>query len=195
MPAWVWWGCGGGCLLAILAAVGLLVLGGTLVRDVFDPDKAWAGVAELLPHDERPEGWEAFGTARFGVGVFVLRPPHSPVFVIVQRTPDAAEIERQLEPETPFGLSWPRRLESLQDFEVGTIELQGRSTRCLRFTGDLTEDGAADGEVARVAGLRIDLTGAGPPTLLHVVLEPGMTGSADERVAELLRPFDLWRGR
>ena len=190
VPAWVWWGCGGGCLLAVLALVSVLALGGSLLKRAFDPEQAWSGVAELLPHEQRPEDWEAVGATQFGVGFYLLRPPAQHAFVIVQRARDRAEVELLLEPDSPADAGWKLILEGARDHQVGTFELQGRSAPCLRFLGTFPGDEERAPVPAQV--VRIDVSGEGPPTLLHVIL-PGAEG--DEAVRELLAPFDVWRGR
>ena len=192
VPSWVFWGCGGGCLLAILAVVGMLAFGGSVLREAFDPEQAWDGVAKLLPHDERPADWEAYGTSRFGIGFYVLRPPGPKAVLIVQSARDPREVDAQLTPNSPANAAWRWVLEGVRDHEAGTIELQGRTTRSLRFSGTF----AGEGEDRFAAtGLRIDASGSGAPTVLHVVLAATEEASIEERTRELLAPFDLWRGR
>ena len=53
VPAWVWWGCGGGCLLATLVAIIASIAIGKFVKDSLDPETVWARVHEALPHDQR----------------------------------------------------------------------------------------------------------------------------------------------
>lgn len=193
VPSWVWWGCGGGCLLAVLALVGLLALGGSLLKRAFDPEQAWSGVAELLPHDQRPEGWQAVGTSQFGVGFYFLRPPDPATLVIVQRARDHAEVELLLQPDSPADAGWKWLLEGVRDHQVGTLELQGRTTPCLRFASTFGGFEGQDPVPAHV--VRLDVTGSGPPTVLHVVLGADAAGEGDEGVRALLAPFDVWRGR
>jgi hypothetical protein len=193
VPAWVWWGCGGGCLLALLALVGLLALGGSLLKRAFDPEQAWSGVAELLPHDERPADWEAVGASQFGVGFYFLRPPDQNALLIVQRARDQAEIELLLEPGSPADAGWEWILEGARDHPVGTLELQGRAARCLRFASTFDDFESQVAVPAHV--VRLDVSGSGPPTLLHVVLGAGAGADGDDGVRALLAPFDVWRGR
>jgi len=71
-----------------------------------------------------------------------------------------------------------------------TIELQGRPVRCLRFKPWVP------GSTPSPPSLRLDLSGG--PLEPHALLQITPTGGqalSDEEVAELLAPFDLWRGR
>src|ERR1700752_3085515 len=74
-PTWVWWGCGGSCLLFTIVGVVVLVLGASVVKNLLDPEKAWPGVREVLPYDERPPGWAARGATMGGGGQYFLKPP------------------------------------------------------------------------------------------------------------------------
>jgi hypothetical protein len=190
-PSWVWWGCGGGCLLATLAVVVVLVLLGGVVRDALDPEKAWAGVAELLPHEKRPAGWHVLGTTRVGHGFYVLRPPDEEALVIVQRATDRAELAELLDPHSPAN-SGHGFLRGILDAELGTLALQGREAPCLRYRGGF---GPNNESRAGGVGLRVDVTGAGVPTLLHLMFPAGEERVSEERVNALLAPFDVWRGR
>ena len=194
VPPWVWWSCGSGCLLALVAVISLVAFGVGLAREFRDPERAWKGVAELVPHDQRPEGWEAHGIARFGLAFYFLTPPSEDALVIVQRARDAAEVELLLSRDAPAHPGWTWAVDDVEDRELGTIELQGRETRCLRFQGRLSGRFARV-DVGEASGLLVDLSGSGPPTLLHLIAVPPEGRTLDEHARELLAPFDLWRGR
>jgi hypothetical protein len=191
LSPWVLWGCGGGCLLLTLAVAAFGIFAGRLVREAIDPDKAWEGVRGLLAFEERPAGWKAFGTGAFGRSVFVLEPPGGGAVVVVQSFRRREEVAGLLDPASAQNRGFPW-LERRADPEPGTLQLQGREAPCLYLRGGLTQD------VPRAAhgiGVRIDVTGAGEPTLVHIALDETEGRVSPEQVAELLAPFDVWRGR
>jgi hypothetical protein len=188
VPSWLWWGCGGGCLLAVIAMIAISLLGVRFFKDATDPEKVWPAVQALLPFDERPEGWTAGGKTVFGVGQYHLRPPGGEPYMILHRMPGPAERDALLDPESPqnkgiggFG--------KIQDPEKGTVEIQGRGAPCLRFRPWVP------GDENDVSTIRVDLTGEGDqPVLVEIVVE-GSEPVSDETVQELLEPFDVWRGK
>jgi len=67
VPKWVW-GCGGGCLLMLVALIATTIFLGNLARKHFGPEAAWPVVAEVMPYGDegsfedvpelRPPGYE-----------------------------------------------------------------------------------------------------------------------------------------
>ena len=195
VPTWVWWGCGGGCLLVSVVGIVLLVFIGSVAKNALDPEKAWPEVQEVLPFDQRPEGWDARGTSLLGVGQYFLTPPGpEEKMVLVMRFRNAAELDAMLDPKARqnkglFGVG------EIDAAEQGTLELQGREVPCLRFRAWVPEVAQGD-EEKQGASMRIDLTGQGSvPVLLQVFLFGEEERVSDEAVQELLAPFDVWRGR
>lgn len=191
IPTWAWWTCGGGCLVALIAAGALAFFFASLARKATDPEAVWAGVAEVLPHDEPPLGWEAaMGFNVMGVGQYQLVPakPSGCLFQ-VQTFPDGSQIDIALDPESHqnvgvFGVG------ALREAEQGSFVLQGREVRCLRFLGGVP--GASGG-----AGVRLDLSGgsAAPHAYVQILIPRASEKLTDEEVQELFLPFDVWRGR
>ncbi len=64
-PKWLWF-CGGGCLLAVIASVVLVVVIGKIAKEKLDPEKQWTKLEKILPHEERPTGFELIPTGAFG---------------------------------------------------------------------------------------------------------------------------------
>jgi hypothetical protein len=194
-PAWLLWGCGCGCLALLLVGGILSVLGVRVWNRAHDPEVVWAHVEELLPYETRPEGWEAVGISfdMLDFGQYVLNPPEEPFFLMVQRMPSPAELEPLLDPDSRqnrgiFGVNKIRQPES------GTIEVQGREVRCMRYLSWLPEDAQEKG--AGGASLRIDLTSErGPPILLQITALDDRARIEDADVARLLEPFEVWRER
>jgi hypothetical protein len=168
-----------------------------------DPEKAWEHTQELLPHDQRPEGWDARGLVLRGFGTIILTPPR-------QRTPDGKDVpadgilivtrfrtREELDAAFDPGSLQNRGLlgfGEIRDPEPGTIEIQGRTVRCLRFKAwlpDYARDEPGDG-----SSLRVDVTGQGPrPVVVQIVRQGEEEKVPDELAQELLKPFDVWRGR
>jgi hypothetical protein len=191
IPPWVWWGCGGGCLLLTLLVIASAVFLGKWVHDASDPDKAWSGVQELLAFDERPADWTAFGTQVMGHSFYLLTAPGDGRHLLVQGFRDQEQLDALFDPEFReaqnfFG--YGRRLEP----EAGTIQIQGREVRCLRFRGALTPERRED---RPGRGVQLDLSGEGTPTVVIVSDRDAEGPISEELVSELLKPFDVWRNR
>jgi hypothetical protein len=190
VPSWVWWGCGGGCLLMALVALALAIFFGKMVRDFSDTDKVWEGVGEILPHDERPAGWTALGGSAFGLGQYVLMPGPGTVLQ-VQRFPSAAALEAMFDPDSLQNRGM-MLFESIEDAEAITYELQGREVRALRFRGGIQEK--LLGGNAAASSVRLDLST--PKRTATVQISTTESGPVmPERIEELLAPFDVWRGQ
>jgi len=193
VPTWVWWGCGGGCLLLTLIATVSAILIGKFVKDTIDPEVAWNELREVLPYDQRPEGWDARGNRILGFGQYFLVPASGGAILIVQRFRSSQELEAMFDPSSRqnkgvFGLG------EIQNAELGTIDLQDRSVRCLHFQAWVPQAAKKDGPVG--ASLRIDLTGSGSiPVLVQITMQAESERVPDELARDLLAPFDVWRGR
>ncbi len=192
IPTWAWWTCGGGCLVLTVIAIVMAFFTLRVASEFLDPEQAWEGVREVLPHDQRPEGWKAHGVSLFGVGNYFLAPPEPGVLVVVQRFRRAPELEALFDPESlqNGGLM---AFQEIRTPELGTLELQGREVRTLRFLGGVPENpfGIATGGPS----IRLDLSLEERSALVQISLGEGADPPSAQRVAELLAPFDLWRTR
>lgn len=63
VPVWVW-GCGGGCLLLLVAAIGGTLWFGNKMVAMFGPDAAWPVIAEIMPYAEEGLSAEELVAAR-----------------------------------------------------------------------------------------------------------------------------------
>lgn len=187
VPSWVWWGCGGGCLLATLAIAAAAFFGVRLVREGLDPEKQWPRLQRVLAFDERPAGLEIELGLSLGVDMFHVVDSTRGLRATLVEFPSASstEFDQFLEADVgaPFGLGQP------VDPEPGTLLVQGREVRCLRFVRVKPEDADSN----QGAGIRIDLTGerAKPRTL--ELRRGGALRIDDALVAEFLAPFDVWK--
>jgi hypothetical protein len=191
IPTWAWWTCGGGCLAVLLVGLLLVFFVVGRVREATDPEKVWAEVAEVLPHDERPAGWETMlGGSVLGVGQYHLLPAEpSGCHFMIQIFPSASMLDPNFDPDAPqnqgaFGVG------RLREAEQGTFVLQGREVRSLSFLG-------GTGSGSGGAGLRLDLSGgeAGPHVFVQILTPTRGEKLSNEEIEHLFAPFDVWRGR
>jgi hypothetical protein len=195
IPPWVLWGCGCGCLVALILAGILVVVGVRIAKEAADPEIAWARVDELLPFEQRPEGCEVGGLTIdiLGFGQYHLQPPGEPFLLLLQRMPSKEAIDRWLDPDSRenqgiFGVN------KIHEAEPGTIEVQGREVPALRCKAWLPEKAHDRG--AAGASIRLDLSSAnGPPIQLQIIAADGRDRVEDADVARLLAPFEVWQGR
>lgn len=196
IPKWLWLGCGGGCLLAVLAAVAAIILGVGFARKIADPEYRWGQLQEVLPHDERPEGYDVFYVPIpfTGQEQFVLTADDQPVQGLLYRVPNERALDDFFDPESQVnrGVGGVGRI---SDPEESTFELQGREVRALYFKKWIPES-AREEHSLEGPTVRLDLTGEGS---VHVAMEFTQYGDDDrvdaEDVREFLEPFDVWRGR
>jgi hypothetical protein len=186
VPKWVWWGCGGGCLVATLIVALVSVFMFRTVRESMDPEKQWPKLAEVLHFDERPDLDLNVGIGFAGVDRFILQDRSGERMGTVLAYPPAArgELDKFLSPdgELPFGMG------RLREAEEGTITVQGREVPALRFAGVESEPEPFG------AGIRIDLSGSGAPRGFELRrLKAEAVTDAD--VETFLAQFDVWRGR
>jgi hypothetical protein len=186
IPSWVWIGCGGGCLVALILAAVLSFYVTEIVKEANDPEKVWSLVEKALPFDERPEGWEVRGIGIFGTNQVMMNPPNEPAVVMLQYFEERAGLEELIDPDSTAN---NLVLMGIEDAEPGEIEVQGRSARCLRF---ISPTPGADVEAPSI---RVDLSGEGVLYVSFQVILPGEQPIPDELVRKLLEPFDVWRGK
>jgi len=193
IPTWAWWTCGSGCAVMLLVGVGVAVLVSSLVKELHDSDGAWESVRAMLPYDQRPEGWEAHGFSLLGTGNYFLAPPQPGVQLFVQRFRDTPEYEAMFDPSatTNRGMLPFQRVRAP---EAGTVEVQGRTVRCLRFEGAPPGFGEAPRDGSGY-GIRIDLERKDHPVLVQLSFANVQAPVTAEQVTEVLAPFDVWRGR
>ncbi|MBI5431213.1 MAG: hypothetical protein HZA52_00095 [Planctomycetes bacterium] len=136
-PTWVWV-VGSGCLVLVVA--GLIAVFFTLryVQRANDPERQWPRLAEVLPHDARPEGWSITGVPSPGTDgeLWLVRPPGTNDQITLSRYPkseaaavrkalfDPAELEADAPIVGPVGRFDP---------VAGKVLVQGRELETLRY--------------------------------------------------------------
>lgn len=187
VPSWVWWGCGSGCLLATIAIGGMAFFGARLVRESMDPEKQWPRLQRVMAFEERPPGLEIELGLSLGADQFHLVDSEQGLRATLIEFPPSShsEYEQFLDPEigTPFGLGQPVEPES------GTLLVQGREVRCLRFAR-IKPEGEGNNQGA---GIRIDLTGERLKPRTLELRSSRAERIDDALVAEFLTPFDVWK--
>ncbi len=187
IPKWVWLGCGGGCLVALILAVVLVVLGFKAWDKMRDPEYTWENVVKILPYDERPEGYQpVVGMGIFGQSTFVFEVGELGTVMNVQSVANHEGLDMQFDPDSMVNKI------GITDTEVGTIELQGRETRVMRL-----QRWAPDSDEGEGGGsIRVDVTGDGSVyAFVEIISNRGDGSVSDELVQDILEPFDVWRGK
>lgn len=189
VPKWVWIGCGGGCLLAVIGAIAIGVAGFLFVKDAANPEKQWPRLQQVLPFQERPTDLQ------LGVGMsipfvmeqFVLQNDKDKYTATVMNfkagaSGDFDQMFRADPDNAPFGLGAP------VEPQVGEITVQGKSVRYLRFK-TLGGQGMVD---QLGPGMRVDLSRPGR-TLLVEFRRVGSTDPiTDEEVTAFFAHFQVW---
>ncbi|MEW6073683.1 MAG: hypothetical protein AB1726_13955 [Planctomycetota bacterium] len=195
IPKWVWIGCGGGCLLAVGLAVAAAVAGTLFFQKGKDPEYVWPRVDRVLPFDERPAGYRAYGQSIAGTETWFLLDEAAGRMIFVQVFPNRAALDDLFDPESRsnrglFGVG------GISDAEPGEVEIQGRSTRCLRFFPWVPGSAKEDSDEPQGATIRVDLSGDEERYVsVQITLPTREERVSDELVRELLQPFDVWHTR
>jgi hypothetical protein len=187
VPAWVWWGCGGGCLLLTLSVIAVVVLGARVVREGLDPERQWPKLAEVLAFEQRPAGLELEFGLGLGAAQFHLQDAAKGLRATVVEYPSSASSEygQLMDP----GFELPMGLGKLVEPEQGVLVVQGREVPCLRFARVQPEPAGEGG-----AGVRVDLTGTrARPRTLELRRPGGAQPITDAEIEAFLAPFDVWR--
>ena len=187
VPKWVWWGCGGGCLLMSLTLIVVAIFAVRFFKEGMDPEKQWPRLGEVLAFEQRPSGLELQFGASLGADQFHLVDHAKGLQATLIEYPRAAsgEHEKLLDPDFHPPLGFGQPLEP----ETGLLDVQGRPVRFLRYARlDPEPPGQGLGP-----GIRLDLTGDRPrPRTLELRSRNGQR-IEDADVADFLAPFQVWK--
>jgi hypothetical protein len=188
VPKWLWWGCGGGCLLMVLAVVAVVIFATRIYREGVDPEKQWPRLGEVLAFEERPAGLELkFGARVMGSEQYHLVDPAKGLQATLIEYPAGASGEHgklfDAEFQPPLGFGRPI------EPEPGELTVQGKAVRCLRYARlDPVPPAESSGP-----GIRIDLTGERPrPRTIELRSLNGQRVE-DADVEAFLAPFQVWK--
>ena len=205
IPTWAWF-CGAGCLAALVLAI---VAGVFLVdqwKKARDPERQWQELAEALPYDHRPEGWElgfGFGANFLGFKMYFLQRQGAEM-AIVMHLPEreAEETRKQMFDEKFSGGFFGMGARS--DTKLGTIEVQGRTLPAMWFYQKAGEaKPSREGTNSRRSGgseptqegasVILDVTpeGEARPLILQLIRVHASEPYTDEEVRAFLQPFHV----
>ncbi len=186
IPKWVLFGCGGGCLLALIVGAIIGFFAFRFVKDMQDPAKVWPLVEEALPFDEQPVDWGVIGGGAWGAYQIIMIPPGGGPAATLHSYSEGMQLDELFDPDS-FANNMP--MMSLEDTESGTIEIQGRTVRCMRFVGPEPVN------LDKLPSIRVDLTGDGTRNVCFQISVRGEEPVPDEALQGMLEPFNVWKGK
>ncbi len=193
IPTWAWW-VGGGCAFLLLVfAVGAFVVI-SFFKKATDPERQWAEVAQVLPYDERPKDLKLFWGSQVGLDMFVFEDKHGLVVLLMRLPGDEGKSKQQMfDVKQSFSVFGKGGRHSM---EPGSIHVQGRDLKVLRFVQEGAQSGAPSGGPPTGTGgsILVDVTpeGSDRAVLLQVTRANGEdTPIPDEQVIEILAPFHV----
>ena len=140
VPTWVWF-CGAGCLLAVIAAAVLGVVGFKFMKTAMDPDVQWPKLAEVIEFDERPPELTmvmGMGMSVAGQQTFTLVDSRGfqAQFLKVDGV-QGAKMRQGLFEDDPPNIMGSMGMMKLADPEKSSLEIQGRTLTVLRAKMDI----------------------------------------------------------
>jgi hypothetical protein len=202
IPKWAWF-CGGGCVLAIVAAIAIGFFVVRMAKDTMDPEKQWASLSEYVPFDTRPEGEIiGFKVPFKDFHTFVLpRDNDVSVLFLIATGSEGEELRAQyFDGEKQIDLGPITGNMGRFHVEEGVLNVQGRELRSIRFTShERAADGAAEKDLSPMhkSTFALDLTKEGSDTAVILQYDiVGSLGTVDEKaVVEFLKPFHIGPNR
>ena len=199
IPVWVW-GCGGGCLLMLIATIVVVAIGASWISDATDPDVQWPRVAEHLPHEERPVVHMIMDNpaGRFIPGLDMMMQISDPADgyqVMLLVGDEGNDVIEQMKNAQNAGLG---ELGGSRNAEQGTVVLEGHEAPATRYFATGT-GGMLDDDPSRGPSIAIDISGNGQKDVLLIVTTVGDEEDelTDERLHEIVSEltYDVWHGR
>ena len=193
LPTWLW-GCGGGCLLAIILSIGGGIYCVGKVKNAMDPDAQWAKLDKILPFDERPGGLELMFGWSLGLEYYILMDVNSGYMVSVYYF-DSSDAEEGREaffnPEVKAGVMG---VGERKDEELSTVLIGSRERKVMRFNQSNVEFEFGDaGSTTADSGYSavVDITPEEDPGLVAVMFMAlnGQTEIPDEDLVHFFDDF------
>lgn len=210
VPTWAWF-CGGGCLIALIAAAVFAFFAVKIGRTAFDQEAQWAKLGEVLPHDPLPPDIRIVGMSWIpGVehAWQLQRGEDLLVQVFVLSGAAAGQLREQMAtPEDAAKLKELAGLLGETNGSAGTLSIQGREVNFARFTpaGDTDAEPSEDEDGEDRGVMKQIGRSLNPPTVMLDLSKEGdadfvlfsykrITGVGpvgDEELLEFLAPFHI----
>ncbi|MCP3917606.1 MAG: hypothetical protein GY711_18835 [bacterium] len=213
IPKWLWC-CGCGCLIPIVLLVALGGFAVKVAKDGSDTEAAWEHLAEVLPYDERPDGWTlqwGMPIPFVGVEVYIwIKDGDTPAEADPGEEPGTEPEAESDEPEQEGGEKEPVLIawmmvappEVIDEFFTGSqaeggepfeLEVQGR-----KLTGSRAalEDESPfpflpDPEQGQSAAIDLTSIDADDAHMLMLIRQGSQERITDEEIREFLAPFHV----
>lgn len=179
LPVWLW-GCGGGCLLAIVLSIGGGIYCVGKAKAFIDPEVQWPRLQKVLPFEERPDHMQmVYGVQIFGMENYVLmdfeRGFTATIYYFDDGDSEDAEEARQafFDPEIQIGFMG---MGEREDEELSTIRIGSRDRTVMRFFQSNAGMAFGNEEFAAASSgpsASVDITSEEDPGLLVVVFMQG----------------------
>lgn len=193
IPGWLWF-CGGGCLLALIAAIVLGVFAFRTVKQGLDPEVQWPKLQKTLPFDERPENLTLQWGSQLGFGIYTLFDQQDGYVAVLYDFPSAEQGDRGKIFSEEFKGGF-MGIGEMKGRTVSTVEVQGRTLDVVRFYQEGGSSGGGPGQPDVRAGHSafLDLTqeGATNFVLLFLISIEGDEEISDEEIRTFLEPFQV----
>jgi len=178
LPTWLW-GCGGGCVLALILSIGGGIYCVGQVKNMLDPAVQWPRLQKVLPYEEQPahlqmiSGMQMFGMENYVLMDFEIGMTATIYYFDNVDSDDAEEARRAFfDPEIDVGFMG---MGEREDEKLGTIRIGSRDRQVMRFIQKNISFGTEELQKQNAGpSAAVDITAEEDPGLLLVVfMQPG----------------------
>lgn len=186
-PKWAYF-CGAGCLLALLAGVGLSIFVGTRVKDWKSAEAQLPALAEILPYDPLPPEMQFFMAAHVLVDIFIFQDTRGYVVTFTATSAGQGdEVRDQVLNPKIGGFGGGRR----HDVADAQVVVQGREVRGIRCIQEMGSSFASDARAGASILLDVSPDGGTHTVIVQIMRSGGEEPVTDEEIRTLLEPFHV----
>ena len=192
VPTWLWF-CGGGCLLAVIAGVILVMWGVGKAKEFVDPDIQYAALEEVIELDGRPEEWEFIVAMPIpGMKMWTFAHDDGYALIIMDIAANQADEVKEQVMNPDFDGSFAG-MGGRKDMELTQIDVQGRSIDMMTYYQE--GGGSQSGQSGQAATL--DITPEGDDGMVLLMLIRGGVGETitAEEAVDVLAPMHIGPNR